>query len=520
MTTKGRYAVMALADLASHTGDTAVPLSVVAERQHLPLAYLEQIFVPLRRLGLVESARGRAGGYRLARPASEISIKAVMAAVEEVTKFTRCSEDDPRCSVATPCVTHKLWSALGDSMSKFLSSVTLADLVGDGRYSLHSRSAPVVADVRARTYLDWNATAPLRPQAKAAMIEALDTVGNPSSVHAEGRRARGVVEAAREQVAALVGAKPSEVVFTSGASEANSWILSQPWSTILTSGIEHDSVLAPAKASSANVIMLDVGRDGLVFVDEIANHVLKRGIASPALIALQMANNETGVIQPVADVAQFARAHGVAMHCDAVQAAGRMPINFADLGLDTLAISAHKFGGPKGIGALIIRDHVDLVPLLRGGGQERRRRAGTENVAAIAGFGAAAELARREAADNAKIAALRDRLESGIGEITPSAVVIGKDAPRLSNTTAVALPGKLAETLVIRLDLAGVAVSAGSACSSGKVGSSHVLEAMGWGADVAGSTIRISLGPTTKETDIAVFLAAWRSIAGASALAA
>jgi cysteine desulfurase len=208
------------------------------------------------------------------------------------------------------------------------------------------------------------------------------------------------------------------------------------------------------------------------------------------------------------------------MHVDAVQAVGRLAIDFAALDVDTLSISAHKFGGPKGIGALIVRDHVDLVPLIRGGGQERRRRAGTENVPAIAGFGAAAEVARNELGQAGTIGVLRDRLEAAIKQCSPNAVIVGEGAPRLQNTTAVALPGKLAETLVIRLDLAGIAVSAGSACSSGKVGASHVLEAMGFGPDIAASTIRVSLGPTTTEDDIAAFLAAWKAIVGEPALAA
>jgi cysteine desulfurase len=233
-----------------------------------------------------------------------------------------------------------------------------------------------------------------------------------------------------------------------------------------------------------------------------------------------MANNETGVLQPVADVAEFARAHGVAVHSDAVQAVGRFPIDFAALGLDTMAISAHKLGGPKGIGALVIRDHLDLVPLLRGGGQERRRRAGTENVAAIAGFGAAADVACSELERMSAVQSLRDDLEAHIRGISPQAVIVGDTAPRLANTISVALPGKLAETLVIRLDLAGIAVSAGSACSSGKVGASHVLEAMGLGSEIASSTIRISLGPMTTRNDIAAFVDAWQQIAGASAIAA
>ena len=525
LTTKGRYAVMALADLArqasAQVDAAAVPLSQIAERQKLPLAYLEQLFVPLRRAGLVESARGRTGGYRLARAASEISVSAVMAAVEEDTCFTRCTDDHAGCAPGTPCITHGLWQALGDTTSAFLDSVTLSDVVS-GRFAASGprAAAPVAMLPSRRTYLDYNATAPLRAAAKAAMIAALDAVGNPSSVHSEGRKARSIVEGARESVARLVGAKPSEIVFTSGASESNAWLLAQPWQTILLAAIEHDSVLAPVRAAPAEVIHISTGADGVARVEEIASHVLKGALPPRTLIALQMANNETGAIQPVSEAAAFARAHGLMIHTDAVQAAGRIAIDFAALGVDTLSLSAHKLGGPKGIGALVIRDHLDLVPMLRGGGQERRRRAGTENIAAIAGFGAAAEAALADLKAVARIGKLRDLLEAAACEIAPETVVIARNAPRLANTVALALPGKQAETLVIRLDLAGIAVSAGSACSSGKVGRSHVLDAMGLGNEISGSAIRVSLGPETTRADVDVFLSAWKTIAGHAAIAA
>jgi cysteine desulfurase len=514
LNTKGRYAVMAMADLASQHDNAAVPLSQIAERQHLPLAYLEQLFVPLRRAGLVDSARGRLGGYRLARAASDIPVSAVLAAVQEETQFTRCADNDPRCSRATPCLTHGLWQGLGDVTSAYFDAVSLADVV-DGAYRPHAARA-----TGKRTYLDYNATAPLHAGARAAMSAALDAAGNPSSAHAEGRAARGIVEAARISVARLVGAKPSEVVFTSGASESNAWVMAQPWDTIFVSGIEHDSVLAPARANGAEIVLLPASRHGVARVEVMAERVLRSGVNGRALITLQMANNETGVIQPVAETAAFAREHGIYTHTDAVQAAGRVPIDFAGLGVDTLSLSAHKLGGPKGIGALVIRDHLDLVPLIRGGGQERRRRAGTENLAAIAGFGAAAEAARIDLASVARVSKFRDELEAAAREVAPETIVIGEAAPRLCNTSAIGVPGKLAETLVIRLDLAGVAVSAGSACSSGKVGRSHVLDAMGLGAEISDSTIRISLGPRTTRDDIAAFVAVWKTIAGKTARAA
>ncbi len=517
LTTKGRYAVTAMADIAGQDDASAVPLSQIAERQSLPLAYLEQIFVGLRRAGLVESARGRSGGYRLTRPAADISVGAVMFAVDEDTHFTRCADSDSHCSRDTPCLTHGLWRRLGQVTSSFFNSVSLADVVS-GKIPLAPAAA--LASGPSRVYLDYNATAPLRPEARDAMIAALDAAGNPSSVHSEGRKARGIIEKARLSVARLVHAKPSEIVFTSGATESNTWVMSQPFDTIFVAGVEHDSVLAPARANGAEVVMIGVDRDGRVRAEEIAARVLTGAPVGRALVSVQLANNETGVIQDVAAVCALAREHGLLVHTDAVQAPGRIPIDFAALDVDVMSLSAHKFGGPKGVGALIIRDHLDLEPLIRGGGQERRRRAGTENLAAIAGFGAAAEAALADLTNAGSIAALRDEIEAGIHSATPGAVIIADGVQRLPNTLAVSVPGMLAETLVIRFDLAGIAVSAGSACSSGKVGASHVMESMGLDREIASSAIRISLGTESTKRDVEQFLAAWKDITAKAALAA
>jgi cysteine desulfurase len=372
-----------------------------------------------------------------------------------------------------------------------------------------------------RTYLDCNASVPLRREARAAMLTVLDVAGNPSSVHAEGRHARAVVEAAREQVALLVNANPSEVIFTSGATEANNWVLAAGWNAIAVAGIEHDSVTAPVAASGAERIELSVATNGVAELDGLSEALAASAEASKrTLLTLMMANNETGVIQPVAEAAALAREHGVMVHTDAVQAPGRIPVDFAALGLDALSLSSHKLGGPRGVGALVVRDGVELPALIKGGGQERRRRGGTENISGIAGFGAAAEAVANEQDAAQHMAKLRDRLEDGVRRATPAAVIIGKDAPRLANTAYIAVPGKLAETLVIKLDLEGIAVSAGAACSSGKVGASHVLEAMNLGSEIARSAVRVSIGPQTHDDDIAAFLAVWEMVAGGAALAA
>jgi cysteine desulfurase len=370
-----------------------------------------------------------------------------------------------------------------------------------------------------RTYLDWNATAPLHSAARAAMTSALDVFGNPSSVHAEGRVARALMEDARDRVARLVHARAADIVLTSGATEANATVLAAGWDTILLSSAEHDSVLAAARASGARLIYLPIDEDGRVAIEAVADHVLRGPALGRALVSLQCANNETGVIQPVVDLVPFARAHGIAVHTDAVQVPGRIDLDVAALDAEYVSISSHKFGGPKGIGAVIIRDGAALPALVHGGGQERRRRAGTEAVTAIAGFGAAADAAAKALADIPRQRRLRDHLEASLSS-RQDCIVVGAKAERLANTTCIAFPGQSAETLVIKLDLAGIAVSAGSACSSGKVASSHVLTAMGLAPEIARGAIRVSIGSTTTDADIARFLAASETILRAPALAA
>jgi cysteine desulfurase len=356
------------------------------------------------------------------------------------------------------------------------------------------------------TYLDYNATAPLKPAVIAAMSTALAETGNASSVHRFGRVARRGIETAREQVAALVGAAPHQVVFTGGGTEANNLALAHSaGARMLVSAVEHDSVSRAADAATA----IPVDRNGVVDLAAFERLVARDG--APALVAVMLANNETGVIQPVAEVARIAHAHGSLVHCDAVQAAGKIVIDMAALGVDTLALSAHKMGGPQGVGALIVGDGVELRPMLRGGGQERGRRAGTENVAGIAGFGVAAQLAARDLDAMAGLARGRDEMEARLRRAVPEAAVFGASAPRLPNTSCIAMPGISAETQVMAMDLAGIAVSAGSACSSGKVKPSHVLAAMGAG-DLAGNAIRVSAGWRSAPADFDRLVEAWTSL--------
>jgi cysteine desulfurase len=367
-----------------------------------------------------------------------------------------------------------------------------------------------------RIYFDWNATAPLRQEARAAALAAFDVNGNPSSVHGEGRAARRLIEHAREQVAALVGAQPRNVAFTSGGTEANMLALAPAAARdrLLASAIEHPSVLAGGRFPSGSVERLPVTGSGALDVATLERRLAALG--SRALVSLMLANNETGVVQPVAQAAQLVHAAGGVLHVDAVQAVGRIPCDINALGADLLTLSGHKIGAPKGIGALIGRTEVSLVDaLIKGGGQERGLRAGTENVAGIAGFGAAAAAAREGfTAETARMAALRDRLEAGLKAASPAVVIFGTESERLPNTTLFAVPGVKAETAVIALDLEGVAVSAGAACSSGKVQPSHVLAAMGVPPHLARAGVRVSLGPSITESEIDRFIEAWIKVSG------
>ena len=364
-------------------------------------------------------------------------------------------------------------------------------------------------------YLDHNATAPLRPEARDAMIHALSVTGNPSSVHGFGRAARRLVEEARDAVAGLVGVTPAQIVFTSGGTEANTMALrglASAGRRIVVSAVEHPSVLAATEAT-----VLPALPDGRVALEALEAALAAGG---PAAVSLMAANNETGVVQPVADAVEIARRHGALVHCDAIQAAGKIPIDFDRLGVDLLSLSAHKIGGPPGVGALVLRDGVAVPPLMTGGGQERGRRGGTENVPGIAGFGAAALAAHAGLDTFAGLAGLRDTLERDVLDVCPAATIFGREVSRLANTSSLEMPGVPAETQVMGFDLAGIAISAGSACSSGKVAASPVLAAMGVADRQASSTIRVSLGWDTEASDVDAFVAAWTAIfrrAGAAA---
>jgi cysteine desulfurase len=370
-----------------------------------------------------------------------------------------------------------------------------------------------------RVYLDWNATTPLRPEAMAAMTAAWELSGNPSSVHTEGRQARRLVEDARTAVAAAIGARAQDVVFSSGGTEANALALvpglrrgaGHQVQRLLVSAIEHASVLSGGRFPSEAIKTIKVTASGLTDLDHL-RELLTGG--PPALVSVMLANNETGAIQPVAEVARIVHEAGSLLHVDAIQAFGKIPFDIKEMGADLVTLSAHKIGGPKGVGAVVLAEGVEgLEPLLRGGGQELGRRAGTENVAGISAFGAAAKAAMAASeVDARRLHDLKSRLEDGLKQ-TPDMIVFSETAPRLPNTTLFTVPGLKAETAVIGFDLAGIAVSSGSACSSGKVQPSHVLDAMGQGRELAQGAVRLSLGWSTSQTDIELALKAWRKLA-------
>jgi cysteine desulfurase len=359
------------------------------------------------------------------------------------------------------------------------------------------------------TYLDWNATGKLRPQARAAMLVALEVTGNPSSVHSAGRGARRLVEEARERVATLVGANARDVVFTASGTEANMLALTPALGDVLlVSAIEHPSVRSGGRFPAAEEI--PVTAHGIVDLG-----ALERRLAgcTRSLVSIMLANNETGVVQPIAAAAALVHAAGGLLHVDAVQGPGRIVCDFNALGADLMTLSAHKIGGPQGVGALIHRGGLSLDPLIKGGGQERGVRAGTENVVGIAGFGAAAEAAGQGLTGEAfGMGALRDRFEAGLKALTPEVIIFGSEAERLPNTCLFTVPGMKAETAIIALDLEGVAVSSGAACSSGKVAPSHVLAAMGVGPELSRGAIRVSLGYSTTDGDVEVVLKAWAKL--------
>lgn len=359
--------------------------------------------------------------------------------------------------------------------------------------------------------MDYNATAPIKASVIEAVAKAMKTAGNPSSVHTAGRAARQIVETARQNIAALVGSRTRDVTFCSGGTEAsNAVIRGCGAASIIIAKTEHDCGLAAAKLAGIPVHYVDVGKDGLL--DMTSLQAALDDAPKPALVSVMLVNNETGVIQPIAEISVLAHEYGALVHTDAVQAAGKLLFDFKELGADYLTLSAHKIGGPQGVGAIITTPTAPLKPLIAGGGQELGRRSGTENVAGIAGFGVAAIEALTEVSKYNKLALLRDRFELAVSRHANSAVIAASDAPRVGSTSCVIMPNVRGETQVMHFDLNGISVSSGSACSSGKVKVSHVLSAMGYSDEEAACSLRVSLGLDTSEADIDRLIKAWTQL--------
>lgn len=360
-------------------------------------------------------------------------------------------------------------------------------------------------------YLDYNATAPIRESVVEAVTGAMQAVGNPSSVHAAGRGARAIVEEARAKVAALVNARPRDVVFTASGTEASNTVIRGTGAkSLIISAVEHECGFAAAKESGLPTTVVPVDASGQLDMDVLEGAL--RSSEAPALVSVMLANNEMGALQDIAAISALAKAHGAFMHTDAVQGAGKLNLDFGALGVDYLTLSAHKLGGPQGLGAIVLAPTAPLKALVTGGGQELSRRSGTENVAGIAGFGVAAMDAMVGVADMDRLAELRNKLETAVKAHANEAVIVAESGTRLANTSCIIMPGVKGETQVMHFDLNGICVSSGSACSSGKVKVSQVLTALGYAAEEAAASIRVSLGYQTTSEDVDRFVAAWKSL--------
>ena len=374
-----------------------------------------------------------------------------------------------------------------------------------------------------RIYLDYNATAPVRPAAKAAVLAALDHVGNASSIHQEGRKARGLMEAAREQVAKLINAQSKEITFTSGGTESNNLVLAsdlgalgkkQPLAATLLSATEHPSLIKAQELSPRPVELINVDENGILDLTHLEQllQTWQQKSELPVLVSVMLVNNETGVIQPMQKIATLVHQYGGFIHADAIQALGKVEINFESMNVDMLSLSSHKIGGPQGAGVLVIRLGMLVDSYVKGGGQELGLRAGTENIPAISGFGAAAQECANEFKYNSKYNEMRDSLELKINQISPDAVIFAQNVDRVSTTSCFAIAGLTAERALMSLDLAGIAISSGSACSSGKVSQSHVLKAMGIDDELALCALRLSFGWNTKPQDLDIFIEEYTKI--------
>lgn len=501
LTTKGRYAVLAALYIAKYGEDRAIPLAEISHLQNISLNYLEQIFSKLKKAKIVESVRGPGGGYKLVGNPEETHIHSITNAVEEEIKITQCGNKKPCLPKSVKCMAHDLWNKLEDNITDYLESITLFDVINQ-------------IDKNKNIYLDYNATMPVCSASVKAMNEILRKPLNPSSVHFHGRAAKSLMENARESIASSIGIKIGrdeyDICFTSSGTEANNLLLDNfSNKQIAISNIEHASIILPSE-NNANRIILEVRDNGLVDLEKLEASI--ENMEEGSLLSIIYANNETGVIQNMKAICELAHTKGLLVHSDCCQAFGKVPLNIQEIGLDFATISSHKIGGPVGAAALIHKHDFQIGAQISGGGQEKGKRAGTENVAAIIGFAKAAEVIDTRIEDFKYIAKIRDRMEAEILSVCPDTIIFSKEENRLPNTSMLNMPGVDVQTQLIYFDMNGISVSSGSACSSGKVKPSHVLEAMGFDENVTKSAIRISLGADTKESEINKFTEVWKNL--------
>lgn len=503
LTTKGRYAVLAALYIAKFGEERSIPLFEISQFQNISLNYLEQIFAKLKKEGIVTSVRGPGGGYKLTKSPEEIDIHKITKAVEEEIKITQCGNSKKKACLpkSVKCMAHDLWNSLEDNITDFLESMTLADVIKQTKKE-------------SNIYLDYNATSPVCTESIKAMNEVMSKALNPSSVHFHGRCAKSILENSRTEIAnnlwIKLGREGYDICFTSSGTEANNLLLHNfANKQIAISNIEHLSILAPAE-ENPNRMVVEVDQDGLIDLEDLEQKL--QTMEKGSLLSVIYANNETGTIQNMKKIIEIAHKYEILVHSDCCQAFAKIPLNIEKLGLDFATISSHKIGGPIGAAALIHRHNFQVKPQIIGGGQEKSRRAGTENVAAIAGFGVAASICSKRIDRMKNIKTLRDELEKEIISISPESIIFGSGGMRLPNTLMINMPNVDAQTQMIYFDMNGISISSGSACSSGKVKASHVIKSMGFGEDIAKSVIRISLGPDTKKSDIEKFIEVWGNL--------
>ncbi len=507
LSTKGRYGMKAMVDLAINYGGEPVSIKVIAERQNISEYYLEQLFAQLRKAGLIQSVRGALGGYSLNKPPAEISVSDIMNVLEGSVEISECI-DEANCSNIDCCATRLLWVKIKDSIDQVFQSTALADIVVDYNKLKEDREGGKME--KELVYMDYAATTYVKPEVAAEMLPyTQDYFGNPSSIYSIARKTQEGIENARERVAKALNAAKDEIYFTGGGSEADNWALKgvafahkKRGNHIITTKIEHHAILHACGFLERNgfeVTYLPVDEYGFINPEELKRAITDKTI----LVSVMFANNEIGTIEPIKEIGAICRERKILFHTDAVQAVGHVPVDVKDLNIDLLSLAAHKFYGPKGVGALYIRKGVKVENLVHGGGQERGRRSGTENVAGIVGLGKAIELAVAELErENCKLLRLKERLIAGLLKIPHTKLNGPADERRLPGNVNVCFQFIEGESILLLLDSVGICASSGSACTSGSLDPSHVLVAIGVPPEIVHGSLRLSMGSGTTDEDV------------------